>query len=102
MRKSCFIEIYNSHVHLSSLCVDVLVVPHIFAETQMKFKIDELDSTLKEIQNQYSLLQKNFQKEESEKLVRVMKILDLISGLSFEASDYNLKNSAGCYQVLCE
>ncbi|CAL9197255.1 unnamed protein product [Musa hybrid cultivar] len=37
-------------------------------ETQMKFKIDELDSTLKEIQNQYSLLQKNFQKEESEKL----------------------------------
>lgn len=45
----------------------------------MGVKIDQMESAFKELQILHSKLQDDFKKEEADRLVRVMKILRLIS-----------------------
>lgn len=48
-------------------------------ETDMRATIDQLESAFKELQIMHSNLQDDFRKEETDRLVRLMMILILIS-----------------------
>lgn len=54
--------------------IDVLVEFYLL-ESRMRAEIDELDATIRELQDQNSSLQENLVNEETEKLVGAMKIL---------------------------